>query len=117
MRYHAITWSYEGTNWNVRGIETCSIESNRGRGFGIWNSRNLYQCCQPHRHRDGYVRSFHRGAAEKKQQTLKGMKALHPIGRLGNPEEIAGAVIRLCSNAASFMLGQSVAVDGGFTTI
>ena len=57
------------------------------------------------------------GSPEEKQQTLDGMKAMHPIGRLGKPEEIAGAVIWLCSDDASFMLGQSVTVDGGFTAI
>jgi len=44
------------------------------------------------------------------------MTALHPIGRLGQPEEIAKSVIWLCSDAASFITGQSIAIDGGFTT-
>ena len=57
------------------------------------------------------------GASEEKQQTLEAMKGMHPIGRFGRPEEIAGAVIWLCSEDASFMLGQSVTVDGGFTAI
>jgi NAD(P)-dependent dehydrogenase (short-subunit alcohol dehydrogenase family) len=38
-----------------------------------------------------------------------------PIGRMGRPEEIAGLVTWLCSDAASFMIGQAVAVDGGWT--
>jgi NAD(P)-dependent dehydrogenase (short-subunit alcohol dehydrogenase family) len=42
--------------------------------------------------------------------------SLHPIGRLGKPEEIANSVIWLCSQAASFITGQSLAIDGGFTT-
>ncbi|MBE9116579.1 SDR family oxidoreductase [Lusitaniella coriacea LEGE 07157] len=45
------------------------------------------------------------------------MTSLHPIGRLGKPEEIANAVVWLCSDEASFILGQGVAVDGGFTAI
>ncbi|MGB7290798.1 MAG: SDR family oxidoreductase [Thermodesulfobacteriota bacterium] len=40
---------------------------------------------------------------------------MHPIGRMGTPEEIANAVIYLCSDKASFITGQSLAVDGGFT--
>ena len=38
-----------------------------------------------------------------------------PIGRLGRPEEIANAVVWLCSSAASFMIGHALAVDGGYT--
>jgi NAD(P)-dependent dehydrogenase (short-subunit alcohol dehydrogenase family) len=42
--------------------------------------------------------------------------AAHPLGRLGQPEEIAACVIWLCSAGAGFVTGQAIAVDGGFTT-
>jgi NAD(P)-dependent dehydrogenase (short-subunit alcohol dehydrogenase family) len=35
------------------------------------------------------------------------------MGRVGNPEEIAEAVVWLCSNAASFVTGHTMTVDGG----
>ena len=46
-------------------------------------------------------------------EIVKAMVAREPIGRLGEPEEVAGAVVWLCSPAASFMIGHALAVDGG----
>lgn len=43
------------------------------------------------------------------------LKTSVPIARLGRPGEIADAVLWLCSSAASFVIGQALAVDGGFT--
>lgn len=39
--------------------------------------------------------------------------SLEPVGRMGTPEEIAEAVIWLCSDAASFVTGHPMVVDGG----
>ena len=50
------------------------------------------------------------GAPEAKKFAL----GLHPIGRFGRPEEIADAVVWMCSDGASFMTGQSQVLDGGF---
>ena len=40
--------------------------------------------------------------------------ASEPVGRIGNPEEIAEAVVWLCSDAASFVTGHAMSVDGGY---
>jgi NAD(P)-dependent dehydrogenase (short-subunit alcohol dehydrogenase family) len=46
-----------------------------------------------------------------------GPKIVVPIGRLGTPEEVAEAVIWLCSDAASYVTGHLLMVDGALTTL
>jgi NAD(P)-dependent dehydrogenase (short-subunit alcohol dehydrogenase family) len=48
---------------------------------------------------------------------LAQMASLHPIGRVGKSSEIADAVIWLCSESASFVTGQAIMVDGGYTAL
>jgi NAD(P)-dependent dehydrogenase (short-subunit alcohol dehydrogenase family) len=43
------------------------------------------------------------------------LESATPIGRVGQPEEIAGAVVWLCSDGASFITGQILPIDGGYT--
>jgi NAD(P)-dependent dehydrogenase (short-subunit alcohol dehydrogenase family) len=40
--------------------------------------------------------------------------ASEPVGRIGNPEEVAEAVVWLCSDAASFVTGHTMTIDGGY---
>lgn len=46
---------------------------------------------------------------------IRAMEAAEPVGRMGKPEEIAEAVIWLCSDRASFVTGHSLVADGGWT--
>jgi NAD(P)-dependent dehydrogenase (short-subunit alcohol dehydrogenase family) len=40
-----------------------------------------------------------------------------PLGRAGTPQDCAGAVLFLCTDAASYITGTSIAVDGGYLTV
>ena len=44
----------------------------------------------------------------------KQFESMEPVGRMGQPEEVAAAVIWLCSEGASFVTGHALAVDGGW---
>jgi len=54
-------------------------------------------------------------AIQDSDTALQQVKALHPLGRIAEPEEIAEAVIWLCSDGSAFITGQVINVDGGFT--
>jgi NAD(P)-dependent dehydrogenase (short-subunit alcohol dehydrogenase family) len=54
---------------------------------------------------------------EDKDAYLKEMDELHPVGRVGRPEEVAFAVLMVASDEASFITGANISVDGGFTAV
>ena len=54
---------------------------------------------------------FTGGTAEGRARVI----SEEPIGRMGGPEEIANAVVWLCSDAAAFVVGHAMVVDGGQT--
>lgn len=59
--------------------------------------------------------SSHLHAPGKEKQLDASLKA-HPMKRAGTPNEIADTVAFLCSDAASYITGQNIYVDGGYTT-
>ena len=59
------------------------------------------------------IERFAGSSAEARAQVI----AQEPIGRMGTPEEIAGTVVWMCSDAAGFMIGHALVVDGGQTII
>ena len=48
-------------------------------------------------------------------EVLDGMRAKVPVGRLGQPEDIANAFLYLASDDASYVNGATLSVDGGMT--
>jgi len=54
---------------------------------------------------------------EHDPEAEKGMILHQPIGRLGKPEEVAQAVVWLCSDDASLVVGTALAVDGGYLVV
>jgi NAD(P)-dependent dehydrogenase (short-subunit alcohol dehydrogenase family) len=76
--------------------------------FGPHNVR--INCIAP-----GLVRTDFARALWENPDTLRRSTARTPLGRIGEPDEIAGAAVLLASRAGSFMTGQIVVVDGGAT--
>jgi NAD(P)-dependent dehydrogenase (short-subunit alcohol dehydrogenase family) len=60
----------------------------------------------------GMMDRFTGGTEEGRRQVI----AQEPVGRMGAPEEIASAVLWLCSDSAAFTIGHALVVDGGQTT-
>jgi 2-keto-3-deoxy-L-fuconate dehydrogenase len=61
---------------------------------------------------EGYLEKFHK---HNKEEMRAELRARQPVGRLGEPEEVASLVRYLASDEAAFVNGSCVAIDGGWT--
>ena len=61
---------------------------------------------------EGYLEKFHK---DNKEETRAELRARQPIGRLGQPEEVASMVRYLASDEAAFITGALFSIDGGWT--
>ncbi|EAY31998.1 bacilysin biosynthesis oxidoreductase BacC [Microscilla marina ATCC 23134] len=59
--------------------------------------------------------AFPSPAVQENQEFINSLSSKSPLGRIGKPEELQGAFVFLASNASSFMTGQNIVVDGGWT--
>ena len=63
---------------------------------------------------DNFIRQNYPG---KEKQVFEQLSKTQPIGRMGQPEEIADLVVFLCSDKAKFITGRDFLIDGGFTKL
>jgi NAD(P)-dependent dehydrogenase (short-subunit alcohol dehydrogenase family) len=63
---------------------------------------------------DGFLKKNYPG---QEKEMFEKLSKTQPIGRMGQPEEIAQQVLYLCSDEASFITGSDYAIDGGYVTL
>jgi NAD(P)-dependent dehydrogenase (short-subunit alcohol dehydrogenase family) len=94
--------------YNISKAADFQLARNLAVEFGPHNVR--VNCIAP-----GLIKTDFARALWENPATLKRSTARTPLGRIGTPDEIAGAAIFLCSAAGSFVTGQAIVVDGGAT--
>ena len=94
--------------YNVSKAADFQLARNLAAEFGPSGVR--VNCIAP-----GLVRTDFAKALWENPETLKAVTRSTPLGRIGEPHEIAGAAVYLASPASTFMTGQIMVVDGGST--
>ncbi len=75
-------------------------------------------CISPGRVHTPFVDNFlEKNYADNKEEMFEKLSKSQPIGRMGNPDEIAALVDYLCSDDAAFITGSNFPIDGGFVTL
>jgi NAD(P)-dependent dehydrogenase (short-subunit alcohol dehydrogenase family) len=94
--------------YNVSKAADFQLARNLAVEYGRHNVR--VNCIAP-----GLIKTDFARALWENPETLKRATSGTPLGRIGEPDEIAGAAVFLASQAASFVTGQAIVVDGGVT--
>lgn len=75
-------------------------------------------CISPARVHTPFVDGFlHRNYPGREQEMMQKLSQMQPIGRMGQPEEVASLALFLCSDAAGFITGSNYPIDGGFLNL
>ncbi len=64
----------------------------------------------------GYIKTPMTKLSKDKEHWYEIWNQMTPMGRMGNPEEVAAAALFLCSPASSYVSGEVLVVDGGYTS-
>lgn len=93
---------YSGSKHAVIGLTRSAALAHAARGIRV-------NCVMP-----GVIETPMTSVAAQGPAAVEAMSKMHPIGRMGRPEEIADGVVYLASDMASFVTGHALAIDGGF---
>jgi NAD(P)-dependent dehydrogenase (short-subunit alcohol dehydrogenase family) len=94
--------------YNISKAADFSLARNLAVEFGADNVR--VNCIAP-----GLIKTDFARALWDNPETLQASNAKTPLGRIGVPDEIAGAAVFLASRAGAYMTGQTIVIDGGQT--